>query len=564
MTLVNRKFNDAEKNIIFLLLFALVNVLVFWKCSRGIAHMDETFYLTVPYRLFQGDAPFVHEWHLSQMSGLILYPLVSLYLKLNGNLDGIVLFARYVYAVINCLYGAFIYFRLKKTSWLSALCVSLMCTLYVPYNLSVLCYNSMGIMALLSALVLIYTSETRLWLQYTISGVLIALAVLCNPYLAAVYFMYGVFACVRFFRHKDSKWIKQFLFVSLGCVLVAIPFLLLVLSRTSLDGLLSAFPFILNDPEHEMVPFLVKVRQYFATIVTQRMYLLPIYACLCVLFIFCLFDKKRFERRNFYFFTSFGFTAVIMLVLFGFGIVNSLMWSMNIMGLFVFMLYDNKLIRNVFYHFWIPGILYSFCMHMTSNQRFVSVASGATVATVGSVIMLISYTAHVVASSEKRISRLVCLASAALILFQLSSVAYQRYKYVFWDSDIEYQTVFIEGGVFDGIYASEASVKTYLSEKEVLSRLDNYEAEDVLYLDRITWYYLAKDYGISGYSAWLGFLDDVTTIERLKLYYTLNPDKLPDAVLAGPDSSEVADLFCETFNYRADIYENALVLLPIA
>jgi len=60
----------------YCLLFLLSAILVFWKCRYGFANIDESFYLTIPYRLYQGDALFAHEWHLSQMSLMLIFSKV--------------------------------------------------------------------------------------------------------------------------------------------------------------------------------------------------------------------------------------------------------------------------------------------------------------------------------------------------------------------------------------------------------------------------------------------------------------------------------------------------------
>lgn len=48
---------------VFLFLAAMlpVAVMVFAKCKYGIGNWDESFYLTVPYRLCQGDRLFLNE-----------------------------------------------------------------------------------------------------------------------------------------------------------------------------------------------------------------------------------------------------------------------------------------------------------------------------------------------------------------------------------------------------------------------------------------------------------------------------------------------------------------------
>ena len=50
-----------------------------WKTRYGFPIPDETFYVTIPHRILQGDAFFIDEWHLSQMTGFLQIPFVWIY-----------------------------------------------------------------------------------------------------------------------------------------------------------------------------------------------------------------------------------------------------------------------------------------------------------------------------------------------------------------------------------------------------------------------------------------------------------------------------------------------------
>lgn len=59
-----------------LLTGAAVLVYFLFIARYGIKTADESFYLSVPYRLKNGDSLFADEWHVSQLSGvLLLLPL---------------------------------------------------------------------------------------------------------------------------------------------------------------------------------------------------------------------------------------------------------------------------------------------------------------------------------------------------------------------------------------------------------------------------------------------------------------------------------------------------------
>ena len=67
-----RRIRLTRADGLFFLLFAAALALALWKVPYGFGWYDEAFYLTIPHRLTLGDALFLDEWHLSQMSGLLL------------------------------------------------------------------------------------------------------------------------------------------------------------------------------------------------------------------------------------------------------------------------------------------------------------------------------------------------------------------------------------------------------------------------------------------------------------------------------------------------------------
>ncbi len=60
------------------------------------------------------------------------------------------------------------------------------------------------------------------------------------------------------------------------------------------------------------------------------------------------------------------------------------------------------------------------------------------------------------------------------------------------------------------------------------------------------------NYRNAAFSAWLTGVDSVT-LDRLEMYYSLNPGKRPDAVWVGEKNAEYAEEFCTRFRlHRRD------------
>ena len=159
-------------DVAFMLIIAALTAFSIWKAPYGHVTSDEAFYLAVPYRLLQGDALLAQEWHVSQLSGLLLTPVLWLYYLLGGTSEGIILAFRYIYIAVQTLTAIYIYLSFRKDedratiNAIAAACVYLM---FVPYNIMALSYNTMGICALTIAGVSIATANNK-WHKVVIGG----------------------------------------------------------------------------------------------------------------------------------------------------------------------------------------------------------------------------------------------------------------------------------------------------------------------------------------------------------------------------------------------------------
>ena len=80
--------------------FLGVIVLVFWKCKYGYATLDEAFYPTIGYRFLQGDAILYEEWSNTQLTGILMLPILKIYQIINGGMEGVYLYLRYTYTIL--------------------------------------------------------------------------------------------------------------------------------------------------------------------------------------------------------------------------------------------------------------------------------------------------------------------------------------------------------------------------------------------------------------------------------------------------------------------------------
>lgn len=554
------------------LAFAGVFSFLFWKCPYGFCNMDEAFYITIPYRLYMGDALFVEEWNLSLMSGVLTYPFVAGYLHFAGTTEGILLYMRYVYTTLQCMLSLFLFFRLRKLHWFGALAASVSFALYAPFGIMALSYNSMAIMLLTLSCVIILTAQTHTPVQFSLAGLSFAGAVLCNPYLMLVY---GIYLCVvagfLVYRRKTGKipplfcTVKGSLLFTSGAFAAAVLFAVFVFSRGSLSDILRSFPSVLNDPSHSHMGLLSKTIEYVQLMLYQVRAFTKVYAALALVMVLHFLDKKR-SQHTLAFSCLLGAAALWMMYSYwdGYDYINHTMWSVNVIALMIQFFTRNKTIRRIFYLVWIPGILLSYCQNAISNQLAYAIFSAASVSTVGSILIIALYFQELIdreALHGMAAKAVPAVLMCAVLLTQICLQAHMRYHCVFWEDGMDTLTVQINDGIEKGIIASEEKYAMYNDALSYLETVKEYGGRQVLYLSENSWYYLQGQQEIASYSAWLSGVSE-HSLARLEVYYQINPHKLPDVVFVDSAYPEMAQQFCTMFSYVPEEINGGYILLP--
>ena len=536
---------------LFIALMAFALILSFWKCRFGFGGNDEAFYLTIPHRLILGDSLFGNEWHLSQLSGFLLIPFVWLYRLTTGSTDGIIFAARIVYILMHAGATIVIYTKLRKFGFLSVFGCALY-FLYTPFNIMALSYDSMGVELLLLAGVLLATADYEKKIQLIFSGLAFAGAVLCNPYLASLWLLYA--ACMGahlLLKNKDISIalksemfsVRAVLFFTAGVAALAVVFLIFTLTRIGFGDIFANLPYMLDDPEHPHITVWNKVQSYFKSwfeLHPHFRYVLYAYGAMLVAM---LFDKNRKLHRSVYLFVTSACVAVTLIQLLPnctSSTYNHIMLPFIFFGITSYLLLESKP-RELLLAVFIPGIIYSFCIHMSSNQVMYCISMAMTVTNVASMIFLGCLIAEMRETPDNityaNAVRCVTLCSvAAVIALQAGVQITSKTFHVFWDSAPEQLTTEISSGPAEGILTTDGNAQAYETVYADISDFMNRENGNILFLTPRTWTYLAmNDFGYATYSAWLP--DNTNnTLERLQSYFELNPDKVPRYIYIPKDT----------------------------
>ena len=223
-----------------------------WFCSRqSVGVPDEAFYLDLPMRFAQGDKPLVHEWGLEQLFSLFLYIPYRLFVLVTGSPQGILLAFRRLYACVDSLFYGSVYYRLRDKKVAGILSAFLFCAV-VPALGPALNYYTISQMAMLQFLLILFTGRRKKgkW-TYLLCGVLWALGIVAEPLLIFTYMAYFVLYPVlkkKKIAEEVAFFQKEaFLFVSLGCALTFVAFMLILCATGSLAMLPKILPYLLKD-----------------------------------------------------------------------------------------------------------------------------------------------------------------------------------------------------------------------------------------------------------------------------------------------------------------------------
>ena len=543
-----RSRRDKYILVLFTVVFAAAGAMLFWKCRFGFPY-EESFYTYTAYRFVNGDLPILHEWHMSQMSHFFLEIPVAVYLYLTSGTEGIILFIRYVFTSIWIITAIFLYYRTRKLSRIGAMITSLVFLIFVPCGQMTIFYYSMGILTLAVSAVLIITSERLRKLQIVISGVFFSLAVIFCPYLALMAILIPVSFVVGRIR-KDESLIEVVWCIP-GIILSAVVFCICVMRHEHLGDYLNVLPNILKDSEHSM-GFLSKTVGYFTDYFSASAVSIFTFVIAAGVIVFVMRSgTERMVRTGFIIECT---LSVIQIVVFFVqdSLVNYYMMALWNIGLYIRFFDKDKTNRMIFNFMWIPGILYSFFIHLSSNMGAVVISSAMTVSVLAGILMSARF---VSAINDKKVS--ISFVTAASVLLTVLLVS--RFFYVCFEKSIFDQTNKVDQGICKGLYISDEPYYKYVGMHDSIEAIRNNDAKRVIILSSEWWMYLASEKMIGAYTAWTPVLSP----NMLDEYYRLYPDMRPDLVFLDSDYSSLIPQF-ELQGYKdCRKMRNGYILLPL-
>ncbi|SCW54448.1 hypothetical protein SAMN02910456_01759 [Ruminococcaceae bacterium YRB3002] len=539
--------NDKKLTFIFFGIFAVLMALLLYKIHYGFPY-EESFHISTALRFLNGDIMLLHEWHGSQMSFVWLEPVVALYLKINGSTEGIALFCRTVFAVFWGVCTLFVYYRARAISGLGALLTGTVLMLFVPTEQMSIYYNTIAPMFLLMACLIIVTAQRWKMVQYTAAGILYAVTVTCCPYLASAIVIFTVCVVIDLIR-KNRRYVTIWAGLAAGCVIALTVFVIICLSRAPLSSYLETVPMIFSDREHQ-TDFLMKPLEYFYDIMLST-----IPAAVVVVISLIVTFYVRYRKASDLAMKGLVAQCILMAVLLVSCIVqgrnvNYYMFAPVLTGFYAVICFGDDTDKEIFRFVWIPGLIYSFALHMTTNMGFVTFAAAFLISVAAGLIII---SRHIVLVRSKAVlTVLIC----TLLLF-CGMLLDRRIRYVFCEGTDTPMSSYVNHGMAKGIHVSDASYASYEKLSRDLELIKNdTSAERVLVVSTESWTYVELGMKVGTYTTWAQILEP----QLLMTYYDMFPDMMPDVIYIDPNYRDVSPYF-ELMGYGGeDTAEGGIIL----
>ena len=215
MNINKEKRNQIMRILLFVFVLGFVYLLI-RRLHYTISHYDEVFNIYVSYlTVGMGKRHLVENPMMMSMGNLANLPFLSLYYHITGGTEGVVLFIRYMYLVMNLILSTVFYILFKRALGKKAcLLFSLVWISYAPFSIYSIWYDSAALFFLLMGALLISGADLSdqkgkgVVFKY-LAGICHACMVYAYPTMAAVIIVLTVYKTVCLIRKKATM--KQFL-----------------------------------------------------------------------------------------------------------------------------------------------------------------------------------------------------------------------------------------------------------------------------------------------------------------------------------------------------------------
>lgn len=562
-----------------LILLSFIMLLI--RARYSFCWSDESFYLAVTSRFYNGDRIFFDEWFPTQLSSLLLLPLYSIYVAICGSTEGIILFFRILFVFLELVSGIVVYKVISKHHGLFLGTISgLLIMWYTHLNIATLSYYTMSTHFFVLTMVLIYDCYMSYIIpsladykkvnslcsrKLIISGVLFALCVLCLPTMCVAYFLIvfaGFFATLFGKKLKSVDlictfvtkldFINTFIYTLIGICIPAFIFAVYMLTHVSIPDFIISLKYVLSDDEHELSKLYPLKKMYLAInesygSVAKLAYLfitLSIVVFIIMTVVPVLKDSKLKTIiskylpliKNIMFAADVTLFALYLLKSFG-----HTGYIFTAMMLFCFPLFfiTEKKNWTLFILSFVGGLLFSLVYSYSSNGMLYLLSMGHFVCTIGGLIFINDFARELNESisievTDSSVKNVVSYVITAIILVCVIQTCILRVTNIYRDDKLTNLTEMTTAGPAKGLYTSKEHLDMYMNVYDTINEYcmstsdkGNSEAMTLLISKLLPFGYLISDLKVAAPTVWRNPMGSL----RLKEYYELQGGRYPDVIL---------------------------------
>lgn len=545
MTVLNVKsfLKKLKIFIPYLLLFLTAGILA-WKSKYGFGWNDESFYFSLVHRFATGETPLIDEWFEVQTFAPFLIPFYKLYILFVGDVEGIYLYFRIIFLLLNLVIGIFIYYMINKYENQSgiALVAAIIFMIYAKENIQTESYYSLSLQATVMAFLLLYQSckiknKVCNLLLYFCTGIFLAISVAANPFLIIPYTAAVIIYLLIGFI-KDKKIIINILIFVLGSFSVAIMYVSYILKSVTIKELIHNLPHVIINDEHPAKNIFIDIIRWGwysvkpfgmntkspQEIAAWYLYI-PIIIFLMIILIILLANIKNYEiEYRFQMFIT--FVSLALLVRYSYNtpkLVGAVYIPFSLIGIIIYLLTKNKN-RDILKLFYVPGLILSVMYQYASNTGIGAITVGYVLCAMASVIFISDYINE--NKSRERMNFNIILYIA--IVFIVSTTLFNRLTYTFKDDSVFNLDYEIDRGPWKGVVTNQDFFIQYneiCNDLEFI-RITSNEENNIFISNLLPWGYVYLNNKIGAPSVGTNLLKNI----ELPTYYKLHPNKQPDYI----------------------------------
>lgn len=545
------KRNERIEKMVAVGVLVIAALFMLNRAKYGYIYNDEPFILTLSHRLIKGDVFLYDEWQPTQLTGFLNYPWMILFTATHNNTDGMILFFRYIYVVLNLASLLFVYLRLsnysKKPLITCAACLYLM--LFSSMDILTVSYNFYSLTGLLLFITLCITGKSNI--EYLFAGIFFSVATLASPYLAIVFVLYYlIFSLNHVVLKKDisKNLIDITKMVLIGVILSVVIFICFLYGTGgNISKMLNTVSYIFTDVEYPSQSIFQLINGYLYTWVNK----FRTFGFMFVVFVvLSLIDKKHKTLWLEAHIIAFVILTPRMIHIFLYQF-NYLIMQIGLLGLHALIIDEQR--NNSYSLIAIAGVIFSFILYATSDLKQYAIANGMVLAGFASFFLIDDYL-----QKHENNTKLIKTLCILLVFAQIGTEVYERMTKYYLDRDINDNLYMIKESAAKGLYVDQEQYDIYMNIYKDIN--DNIPSQaKLLVLSQEPWIYLSNDSEYCTYSAWMTNSKDFR-IKRLKEYYTLHPDKYPEYIYVLHEDFDSEELQSEFSNFLLISTDNGYIL----